>query len=133
VPKLTEPALIRLQGYDFPGNVRELKNLIEHALLDSRGKDIHPEHLHLLPRMAMEPDIHAFEPTPGASQFSSGMDEFLGHNAELPLNLEEAEILVIKRAVAYTKGNVAAAARLLGTNRTRIYRTLHPEKYKLSN
>jgi transcriptional regulator of acetoin/glycerol metabolism len=42
--------------------------------------------------------------------------------ANLPLNLEEAENALIQRALEQTRGNVAEAARLLGVNRSRIYR-----------
>jgi DNA-binding NtrC family response regulator len=34
--------------YDFPGNIRELKNIIEHALIRSGGAVIQPEHLHFV-------------------------------------------------------------------------------------
>ncbi len=43
---------------------------------------------------------------------------------ELPLDLLQAEELLIERALEQTAGNIAAAARLLGTNRPRIYRFL---------
>ena len=119
MPKLTPDTIQRLQAYDFPGNVRELKNIIERALLESRGSDIQPEHLYLL---------HAQTAVLSTLDAAGRPDN---RGADLPLNLEEAEMMVIKRAVAYTNGNVAAAARLLGTNRTRIYRTLHPEKYSI--
>ena len=44
--------------------------------------------------------------------------------SEIPLDLEQAELWLIKRAIARTDGNISEAARLLGTNRTRIYRAL---------
>jgi DNA-binding NtrC family response regulator len=47
---------------------------------------------------------------------------------DLPLNLEAAENLLIKRALAETGGNIAEAARLLGVHRTRIYRKLAQEE-----
>ncbi len=37
-----------LEGYDFPGNVRELRNLVEGALIESGGSEILPEHLRFL-------------------------------------------------------------------------------------
>ena len=40
----------------------------------------------------------------------------------IPLNLEAAEQTLIQRALQQTAGNVAEAARLLGVNRSRIYR-----------
>jgi ActR/RegA family two-component response regulator len=42
----------------------------------------------------------------------------------LPLNLADAEELLIQRALDETGGNIAEAARLLGVHRTRIYRKL---------
>lgn len=47
-PRLTADALAALDAYDFPGNVRELKNLIERALIESGGGEIGPEHLHFV-------------------------------------------------------------------------------------
>jgi len=46
-PALSREAMSALQAYHFPGNVRELKSIIEHALILSRGGLIKPEHLHL--------------------------------------------------------------------------------------
>jgi DNA-binding NtrC family response regulator len=45
---LSAEALAQLQRYSFPGNVRELKNIIERALIRSGGGAILPEHLYLL-------------------------------------------------------------------------------------
>jgi DNA-binding NtrC family response regulator len=45
---LSAEALAELQRYSFPGNVRELKNIIERALIKSGGDAILPEHLYLL-------------------------------------------------------------------------------------
>ena len=36
------------RSYDYPGNIRELKNLIERALIESGGAEIAPEHLHFV-------------------------------------------------------------------------------------
>ena len=45
---LTSAAQAILENYHFPGNVRELKNLIEHALIRSDGTPIEPHHLHFV-------------------------------------------------------------------------------------
>jgi DNA-binding NtrC family response regulator len=47
-PELSLEALSALEEYHFPGNVRELKNIIEHALIKSSGSVIKPEHLHFI-------------------------------------------------------------------------------------
>jgi DNA-binding NtrC family response regulator len=109
-PVLTPEALALLEGYTFPGNVRELKNVIERALILSGGEAIKREHLQLL----------ASTPRP------EGVKTSAPSFADLPLNLEEAEQALIQRALQQTGGNVAEAARLLGVNRSRIYRRFGP-------
>jgi DNA-binding NtrC family response regulator len=47
-PEITAVALAALDGYAFPGNVRELKNMMEFALLRSRGEPVRIEHLNFL-------------------------------------------------------------------------------------
>lgn len=100
-----------LRDYTFPGNVRELKNVIERALIESGGREIRPAHLCLF----------APTETPGVSQSTA-----LAHGSlnDLPLNLEQAELALVKRALEQAAGNVSKAAELLGVNRTRIYRLL---------
>ncbi len=46
--KLTSQALATLENYHFPGNIRELKNLIEHAMISSGGAPIQPQHFHFI-------------------------------------------------------------------------------------
>jgi DNA-binding NtrC family response regulator len=43
-PQSSPEAQTALATYDFPGNVRELKNLLERALIESGGGVIRPEH-----------------------------------------------------------------------------------------
>ncbi len=113
-PTLTPMALAALGRYDFPGNVRELRNLVERALIESGGETILPQHLHLLTRA-----VNAAPKTRSTTTEST---------ASLPLNLAEAEDILIQRALQQTGGNIADAARLLGVHRTRIYRKLAQEE-----
>lgn len=112
-PRLHGEALALLEGYAFPGNVRELKNIIERALIESGGGEIRPEHLHLFQG--------------GASALPAEVAP-MAQAAGLPLNLAQAERLLVERALEQTRGNIAAAARLLGTNRPHIYRVLEEER-----
>jgi DNA-binding NtrC family response regulator len=104
-PALTAEAQSLLKSHAFPGNVRELKNVIERALILSGGSDIGCEHLQLIASKAL--------PSRAAE---------LNKSAEPSLNLQETEQATIQRALEQTGGNVAEAARLLGVNRSRIYR-----------
>jgi DNA-binding NtrC family response regulator len=107
-PPLTPDALAWLSAYAFPGNVRELKNLIERALIASGGDPIRREDFQVTSAAPVAPlrDVRVASAVAG----------------ELPLNLAEAEQALIQRALEQTRGNVAEAARLLGVNRSRIYR-----------
>ena len=110
-PDLDESALGMLNRHSFPGNVRELKNAMERALILSGGRIVKREHLQLFEAatsssvMASKPSAHT--PADG-----------------VPLNLEAAEHTLIQRALEQTGGNVTEAARLLNVNRSRIYRRM---------
>jgi DNA-binding NtrC family response regulator len=113
VPVLSAAALEALNSYDFPGNVRELRNIVERALIESNGQAILPAHLHLLQATTAAAPKPIYKPEP---------------TTEFPLNLAEAEDLLIQRALQQTCGNIAEAARLLGVHRTRVYRKLAREE-----
>jgi DNA-binding NtrC family response regulator len=113
-PGLSRDAAAALKRYSFPGNVRELKNIIERGLIESGGETILPSHLHLL----------AASVAPGPAHGAGLKRETL---EGLPLNMAEAEEVLIQRALDQTNGNIAEAARLLGVHRTRIYRKLAQE------
>ena len=113
-PSLDAETVKLLESYPFPGNIRELKNVIERALIESGGLPVRTEHLHL----GHGPTKRAAPAAPKAS------DEPPMHATDLPLNLEAAENLLIRRALNETGGNIAEAARRLGINRARIYRKL---------
>ena len=108
---ISEDALGRLSNHPFPGNIRELKNVIERALIESEGQTIEPAHLHLKL----------------TSKSSAQMSEDVA--AGLPLNIKDAELALIKRALAETDGNIVEAAQLLGIHRTKIYRRLAEESH----
>jgi DNA-binding NtrC family response regulator len=69
--ELSQPALKALESYSFPGNVRELKHLIEQAFFDCDGNTIQPEHLHFIetPLIPESQQIPPFTlPTPEKQQ-----------------------------------------------------------------
>jgi DNA-binding NtrC family response regulator len=122
-PPMSGAALEVLRRYGFPGNVRELKNIIERALIESGGEAIGPEHLKLSAPVSVSVGQ---EGSPRQETVVEARNE--GAVSDLPLQLDVAEGLLIKRALAESHGNVAEAARRLGINRTRIYRRLAQER-----
>jgi DNA-binding NtrC family response regulator len=112
-PQLTEEALVALRSYRFPGNVRELKNIIESALIQSRGREIRAEHLNLT-AFATEVVKASVATTPSSAE----------NAATESLNLREVELRTIHQAMAKANGNLAQAAPLLGVDRGVIYRRL---------
>lgn len=107
--QLSAAALEGLRRYDFPGNVRELENILERAVALSTGEQIGLEDLRL-------------HPTPGEGTpepFAGG--EVPG--APLPEYLDRVEREAILAALARTGFNRTAAAKLLGISfRTLRYR-----------
>lgn len=89
---LTPDALADLGEHAFPGNVRELKNLIERAAIRDEGEAVRAAHLGL----AGSPQL---QPTNGGS-FAEQIQRFKRR--------------LLEEALEQTKGNQAAAARLLG-------------------
>ncbi len=115
-PAFDERALAVLKAHDFPGNIRELKNIIERSLIESGGGPIQIQHVQ--PSFVLGNRKQSVS-VPEATRLSAAVA-----SDDLPLNLEAAEDLLIRRALAETGGNIAEAARRLGINRTRIYRKL---------
>ncbi|MEK9721645.1 MAG: sigma 54-interacting transcriptional regulator, partial [Quisquiliibacterium sp.] len=117
VPRLSVPAAKYLRGYEFPGNVRELENILERAIAFSDGDEIRIEDLGLRPttidvalneRASADADQPDGEP---AGQVRLDQD---GIPASLPDYLEHVEREAILRALEKTRHNRTAAARLLG-------------------
>jgi DNA-binding NtrC family response regulator len=110
---LSPETLEELMAYDFPGNVRELKNVMERVMIECDGSIIQPRHLRQNNELART--------VPPSSVTTSTIDADV-IAAELPLNLEMAKDYLIRRALKETKGNVTNAAKLLGIHRNIIYR-----------
>lgn len=100
---LSDAARARLQAYDYPGNIRELRNLIERALLMADGDTVLAEHL----------------PAELTKDVTEGMP---GVDAIVPL--EAAERRYLQWALAHHGGDRKSLAAQLGISERTLYRKL---------
>jgi DNA-binding NtrC family response regulator len=106
---MSPQALALLMEYGFPGNVRELENIIQHAVALTEGKKLTPEDL------------------------PSRLRKFYlqGWNEEELLSLDEVEKRYIARVLSKTDYNIKAAGRILKMPRTTLWRRI--KKYGLAD
>jgi DNA-binding NtrC family response regulator len=112
VEGIDNDALSALMSHRWPGNVRELEHTIERAVLLGRRATIGSEDL------------------PPAMIGAAGSDAPLEKAVARGYTLHELERDYIRRVMEITKGNKTEAARILGVDRTTLYRKL--EEYKVT-
>jgi transcriptional regulator with PAS, ATPase and Fis domain len=126
VEEISSGALLQLINYSYPGNIRELENIIEHAVAVA-GKNILteedlPQHM----RNAMTEEAGAFE-----KNGADGPENFFTKGLSLDTELETHEKHILLSALKRANGVQKRAAEILGIN----YRSLRHrlEKYDLMN
>ncbi|NMC21093.1 MAG: sigma 54-interacting transcriptional regulator, partial [Thermogutta sp.] len=102
IVSVSDEVLARLMEHDYPGNVRELENIIEHAFVLCRGSVIELNHL--------PPELR-----PAAA---------LGREESRPMSLRAMERFLISETLQRRKGNRKAAAKDLGINVSTLYRKI---------
>ncbi|MBY0576381.1 MAG: sigma 54-interacting transcriptional regulator [Gallionellaceae bacterium] len=114
--QLSHESLLMLEAYDWPGNIRQLSNVLEYALVHTDKQTILPHHLPAEVRSAPlsdQPVISSFAQEPAAKQHSY-------RNVNSP----DDELAAINRALVEAGGNKAEAARRLGMSRTTLWKRL---------
>jgi DNA-binding NtrC family response regulator len=107
---ITRAAMDLLLAYPFPGNVRELENILESAIAVSL------ENPQIIGEKDLKPLLQPSALTAAASL------------SEQPLSLERMELFAIQQAMRLCQGNRTRAAALLGISRDTLYRKLRPSK-----
>lgn len=103
-------AIAALKRMPFPGNIRELKNLVERTILISQNDVLHAEDFE---------NAAALSPAPAPV-------------AAMPYgNLEDIELAAVKDALKRSGGNLSQAAAILGITRQSLYRRM--EKYHITS
>jgi len=104
VPQLSEMAVQRLKSYDYPGNIRELENIIQRVLITCREDVIEPYHL--------EDDLGP-----------ETVDTTISHEQSWP-SLENHEKQYILKVLDEVEGKRSKAAEILGIDRVSLWRKI---------
>lgn len=105
VTGISPEAMAVLMAHHYPGNIRELENIIEHAFILCPDGMLYPKHL---PGSLAAPELGAADTIPGADS--------------PPNDMKTAEIRVIMDALARNRFNRQAAARELGMHKSTFFR-----------
>ncbi len=111
VEEITPAAMDLLRSYGFPGNVRELSNLIERGVALATGTSLDVEQL---PEDISQLNVHAYRSKRG----------------QMP-TLEQQEVAYIRWVLDQTRGNRTRAAEILGIDRVSLWRKIKKYEFPL--
>lgn len=119
---LSEEALETLKNYNFPGNIRELQNILERAVTFCHARKLEVEHLPLRIRQDKSADMN--------NQKQKNEQEFWSHiykDRQFLPSMQEMEKLYLDFVLQKVKGNKRRASAILGISRRTLYRRLEEE------
>ncbi|MCP4546412.1 MAG: sigma-54-dependent Fis family transcriptional regulator [bacterium] len=115
LPEITDDVLRRLVAYEWPGNVREIQNVVQFALLASQGEPI--ETIHMPPTI---PQGAISDSVSEDGEMLNLIDPLTG----LMKSFDRIEMEVFLRARELANGNMTRAAEMLGVGRATLYRRM---------
>ncbi|MEO7814300.1 MAG: sigma-54 dependent transcriptional regulator [Sphingomicrobium sp.] len=113
-PNVSEEAIAALQAHDWPGNVRQLRNIIERTLIMAPGDRVECIEVDLLPSEVVE--------TPGASSMGSSSIAIMGSPLREARESFEREYLKVQ--IRRFSGNISRTASFIGMERSALHRKL---------
>jgi len=120
ISTVSNEALKPLIEYDWPGNIRELKNIMEHVVITTEGAAITPEHIPI--------EIKGIQADPAQPVAST---KFFEAEAKLPdfrqakkALIESFEKEYIQRLLEINAGNISRSARDIGAQRSSLQRLI---------
>ena len=116
VVSITETAMERLKRYPWPGNIRELENVMERAILNCPSKVLTVEEFNHLDGNAL---------LKGAASADAESKVYIEEShKQSVIPLKEVEKHAIENALSVNEGNISSAARQLAITRARLYRKI---------
>jgi DNA-binding NtrC family response regulator len=136
VLRVSHDALHLLQSYSWPGNVAELQAVLRRALLETKGTVLASDYLRRALRHDQEAHAPRAESVETATRSASGDEvtdwpRFVKQRIAANANelyaeaMAEMERHVLAEILAYTRGNQAQAAKILGITRTSLRKRIH--------
>ncbi len=122
---ISERALDALQNYDWPGNIRELENMIERGVIIA-ANDTRIDIPHLFPHVNIEQPPAASatkavaEDVAVVLQTHASLDRVLDHLLDQNVSIATIENGLLDKAVERARGNLSFAGRMLGLTRPQI-------------
>ena len=117
-PQITGDALSRLRDFSWPGNVRQLQNAIEYAVVLAKENVITDDSLP--PELLLPPHLRDHVTSFAGAGNGTAAEGGAGTDLDT-LNLDDRERQAILQALAQTHGNKLKAARILGIHRPTLY------------
>lgn len=128
---VSDKAMQMLMSYGWPGNIRELENMMERGvLLTASDEQIELKHLFagVDDLLSGEPDLSSkggLDP-----QNKSSINDLINEMIKDGISLENCELMLMEAAVKKTGGNITKAAELLGVTRRQVAYRLEKEDQK---
>lgn len=130
VPGVTDAAMMRLTAYAWPGNVRQLMNVIQNMVVHCLGEDRPPGQMPMLDLRHIPDEIRSApgdddaEQGSGTSAGAAGLAGAMSGASLAGTSLEQIEKRAIRETLRLTGGNREQAAQLLGIGERTLYRKL---------